>query len=202
MLRIGVLASGRGSNFQSIIDGIREGDIDGKIAVLATDNPEAKAIGRAESNGIPVETVERKSFGSKAEMNARIAGIMEEKKVGLIVLAGYMQIITDELLVPFKWKIINIHPALLPSFPGLHAQKQAFDYGVRVSGCTVHFVDGGMDTGPIIEQTAVYIGDCRSADEVSGRILPYEHKLMRKVVADFCRGRYIIEGRKVRYEPM
>ncbi len=202
MLKIGVLASGRGSNFQSIIDGIKEEDIDAEIVVLVTDNPEAKAIERAESNGIPVEVVERKGFGSKKEMDARTAEIMKEKGVGLVVLAGYMRIVTETLLEPFKWKMINIHPALLPSFPGLHAQGQAFDYGVKVSGCTVHFVDGGMDTGPIIEQTAVYIGGCKSADEVSEKILPYEHKLMRKVVADFCKGRFIVENRKVRYEPM
>jgi len=202
MLKIGVLASGRGSNFQSIIDGIKEEDIDAEIVVLVTDNPEAKAIERAESNGIPVEVVERKGFGSKKEMDARTAEIMKEKGVGLVVLAGYMRIVTETLLEPFKWKMINIHPALLPSFPGLHAQGQAFDYGVKVSGCTVHFVDGGMDTGPIIEQTAVYIGGCKSADEVSEKILPYEHKHMRKVVAYFCKGRFIGENRKVRYEPM
>ena len=201
MLKIGVIASGRGSNFQSIIDGIKEGDIDARIVVMVTDNPEAKAIERAEKNGIPVEVVERKKFANKNEMDARTAEILKQHGAELVVLAGYMRIVTKNLLEPFKWRMVNIHPALLPSFPGLHAQEQAFKHGAKVSGCTVHFVDEGTDTGPIIEQTAVYIGDCKSADEVSERILPYEHKLMRKIVGDFCKGKFIIEGRRVKYEP-
>lgn len=201
MIKIGVLASGRGSNFQAIIDGIREGEIDGKVVVLVTDNPEAKAIERARENGIPAEIVERKKFGAREEMDRRIAEILKEKKVDLVVLAGYMRIISKELLEPFRNRMINIHPALLPSFPGLDAQKQAFEHGVKVSGCTVHFVDEGTDTGPIIEQTPVYIGDCKDAHEVADRILPYEHRTMRKVVANFSKGKYIVEGRRVRYEP-
>ncbi|MEW5997031.1 MAG: phosphoribosylglycinamide formyltransferase [Candidatus Micrarchaeota archaeon] len=201
MIRIGVLASGRGSNLQAIIDGIKEGEIDGKVVVLVTDNPEAKAIERAKENGIPVEVVERKKFKSREEMNAKIAEVLKGRAAELVVLAGYMRIISRELLEPFRNRMINIHPALLPSFRGLEAQKQAFEHGVKVSGCTVHFVDEGTDTGPIIEQTAVYIGDCKDVHEVADRILPYEHKTMRKVVANFSKGRYIVEGRRVRYEP-
>lgn len=200
-MKIGVLASGRGSNLQSIIDGIKDGEIDGQIVVLVTDNPEAKAIGRAKENGIPFEVVERGKFRSREEMDKRIVEILKGKGAELVVLAGYMRIISKELLGPFKNKMINIHPALLPSFPGLDAQKQAFEHGVKVSGCTVHFVDEGTDTGPIIEQTPVYIGDCKDAHEVSERILPYEHETMKMVVSNFSKGRYIVEGRKVRYEP-
>ncbi|NYZ60420.1 phosphoribosylglycinamide formyltransferase [Candidatus Micrarchaeota archaeon] len=200
MIKIGVLASGRGSNFQSIIDGIKAKEIDGQIVALVVDNPEAGAIERAQANGIPYFIVEKKDCPGKGAMDRRIVEILKGKKVDLVVLAGYMRIVGRELLGKFKGKMINIHPALLPSFPGLEAQKQAFEYGVKVSGCTVHFVDEGTDTGPVIEQTAVYIGDCKDAHEVSERILPYEHKTMRKLVANFSKGRYIVEGRKVRYE--
>lgn len=201
MIKIGVLASGRGSNFQSIIDGIKGKEIDGGIVALIVDNSEAGAVERAQANGVPYFIVERKDFSSNGEMNRKIAEILEAKKVDLVVLAGYMRIVGKELLVKFKGRMINIHPALLPSFPGLDAQKQAFEHGVKVSGCTVHFVDEGTDTGPIIEQTPVYIGDCKDAHEVSERILPYEHETMKKVVSNFSKGRYIVEGRKVRFEP-
>ncbi len=201
MIRISVLASGRGSNFQAIIDGIKEKEIEGEIVALVVDNPEAGAIERAQANGIPYFIVERKDFAGKGEMNSRIVEILEGKEADLVVLAGYMRIVGKELLEKFGGRMINIHPALLPSFPGLDAQKQAFEHGVKVSGCTVHFVDAGTDTGPIIEQTAVYIGDCKDAHEVSERILPYEHRTMRTVVSNFSKGKYVIDGRRVRYEP-
>ncbi|MEM4272594.1 MAG: phosphoribosylglycinamide formyltransferase [Candidatus Bilamarchaeaceae archaeon] len=200
-IRIAVLASGRGSNFQSIIDGIKEKEIDGRIVVLISDKADAYALTRAKENGIPTQVVLKKDFKSREEMDLRIKEILDESKVDLVVLAGYMRIITSALLHPYKHRIINIHPALLPSFPGVDAQKQAFEYGVRVSGCTVHFVDEGTDTGPIIEQTAVDISNCKDAHEVSEKILPFEHRTLRKVVAKFSKGRYIVEGRRVRYEP-
>jgi len=200
MIRIGVLASGRGSNFQSIIDGIKEGDIDGEIVVLITDKSDAGAIERAQNNQIPNKVVLRKNFESREEMDKKISKILEENKVDLVVLAGYMRIISQELLKPYENKIINIHPALLPSFPGTSGAKDAFDYGVKVSGCTVHFVDGGMDTGPIIEQTCVRIDECESAEEVAAKILPHEHATMRKVVANFSKGKYNVVGRRVTYE--
>lgn len=199
-IRIAVLASGRGSNFQSIIDGIKQGEIDGEIAVLITDKKDAYAIERAKENGIPFHVLPRKEFRSKEEMNLGIKAVLEEHEVDLVVLAGFMRIITQELIAPYRHRIINIHPALLPSFPGLDGQKQAYEHGVKVSGCTVHFVDEGCDTGPIIEQAAVRIDECRSAEEVAEKILPYEHRTMRKVVANFSKGRYIVEGRRVRYE--
>lgn len=200
MIRIGVLASGRGSNFQSIIDGIKEGDIDGEIVVLITDKENAGAIERAEKNGIISEVVLRKNFETREHMDKEIRRILDEKKVDLVVLAGYMRIISPELLGPYENRIINIHPALLPSFPGTNGAKDAFEHGVKVSGCTVHFVDGGMDTGPIIEQTCVRIDDCKTPEEVAAKILPHEHATMRKVVANFSKGKYIVEGRRVLYE--
>jgi len=200
MIRIGVLASGGGTNFQSIIDGIRGGDIDGEIAVLVTDKENAGAIERAEKNSIPSVIVLKDNFESREHMDREICRILDEKKVDLVVLAGYMRIISPELLGPYQNKIINIHPALLPSFPGVDGQKQAFEYGVKVSGCSVHFVDGGTDTGPIIEQTCVRIDDCKTPKEVGAKILPFEHKTMRKVVANFSKGKYTVAGRKVTYE--
>ncbi|MBD3390076.1 phosphoribosylglycinamide formyltransferase [Candidatus Micrarchaeota archaeon] len=200
MIRIGVLASGRGSNFQSIIDGIKEGDIEGEIAILVTDKADAGAIERAEKNGIPNKVVLRKNFESREHMDREIRRILGEKQVDLVVLAGYMRIISPELLEHYTNKIINIHPALLPSFPGTSGTKDAFEYGVKVSGCTVHFVDGGMDTGPVIEQTCIRIDDCKTPEEVAAKILPFEHATMRKVVANFSKGEYIVEGRRVRYE--
>jgi phosphoribosylglycinamide formyltransferase 1 len=200
MIRIGVLASGRGSNFQSIIDGIKEGDINGEIVILVTDKADAGAIERAEKNGIPSEIVLRKNFETREHMDKEIKGILDEKQVDLVVLAGYMRILSSELLAPYKNRVINIHPALLPSFPGTNGAKDAFEHGVKVSGCTVHFVDGGMDTGPIIEQTCVRIDECKDAHEVAEKILPFEHKTMRNVVANFSNGKYIVEGRRVRYE--
>jgi phosphoribosylglycinamide formyltransferase 1 len=198
-IRIAVLASGRGSNFQSIIDGIKEGDIDGQIAALISDKPDAYALLRAKQNGIPTHVIARGECAGKEEMNLKIREALDSHSPDLVVLAGYMRIITEELLAPYMHRIINIHPALLPSFPGLDGQKQAFEYGVKVSGCTVHFVDGGCDTGPVIEQTCVDIRDCKNADEVCEKILPFEHKAMRSVVAKFSRGKFVVEGRKVRY---
>lgn len=200
MIRIGVLASGRGSNFQSIIDGINEGDIDGEIVVLISDKADAYALERAEKNEISSEVVLRKNFESREHMDQEICRILEEKKVDLVVLAGYMRIISPEILGPYENRIINIHPALLPSFPGTNGAKDAFEQGVKVSGCTVHFVDGGMDTGPIIEQTCVRIDDCKDVHEVAEKILPFEHQTMRKVVANFSKGKYLVEGKRVRYE--
>jgi phosphoribosylglycinamide formyltransferase-1 len=199
-IRIAVLASGRGSNFQSILDGIKAKEIDGKIVVLISDKDDAYALTRAKENKIPTEVVLKKNFRAREDMDLRIKEILDSNKVDLVVLAGYMRIISSALLTPYKHKIINIHPALLPSFPGVDAQKQAFDYGSKFSGCTVHFVDEGTDTGPVIEQTVVDISECKDAHEVSDKILPFEHKTLRKVVAKFSKGKYLVEGRRVRYE--
>ncbi len=199
-IKIGVLASGRGSNFQSIIDGIKEGDIDGEIVMLISDKADAYALERAKQIEIPIEVVSRKEFENREKMDARIIEILNSQNVDLVVLAGYMRILTPELIKAFKHKMINIHPALLPSFPGLDGQIQAFEHGVKVSGCTVHFVDEGTDTGPIIEQTCVRIDDCKNAHEVAEKILPLEHQTMRKVVSNLSKGKYVVEGKMVRYE--
>ena len=147
-LNLGVLASGRGSNFQSIIDEIEKGGLNAKIRLLIVDNPDAFAVERARKHGIEFLVIRPKDFKTKDDFYLMIADELRKRDVELVVLAGFMRIVGKPLIDAFPDRIMNIHPALLPSFPGLHSQKQAVEYGVKISGCTVHFVDEGMDTGP------------------------------------------------------
>ncbi len=197
-LRIGVLASGRGSNFQAIIDAVESGYIDAEIHVLVTDNPGAFAIERAGKHGIEALVMRPGKYGSRDAYFASIAEELKRRSVGLVVLAGFMRIVGKPLIDSFPNKIMNIHPALLPSFPGLHGQRQANDYGVKVSGCTVHFVDEGMDTGPIIMQAAVPVWDGDTEESLSERILQYEHRIFPEAVRLFSQGRLEVVGRRVR----
>lgn len=194
---LGVIASGRGSNLQAILDAIKAGDIKATIGVVISDKPDAKALLRASENGIPAVAVDRKLYSSKADFEAALAVELNRHKVELVVLAGFMRILGSSFINTFSGRIMNIHPALLPSFPGLHAQQQAIDYGVKFSGCTVHFVDEGTDTGPIILQEAVEVLPNDTEDTLSDRILAVEHKLYPRAVALYCDGRLHIEGRKV-----
>lgn len=199
-IRIGVLASGRGSDFQSIIDGVKSGKVNADIRVLISDNPDAQALQRARQNNIPVFCIERGKYLYREEYDNAIRKKLEEFNVELIVLAGYMRLITDKkFLEDYKGRIINIHPALSPAFPGTHAQKDAFNYGVKISGYTIHFVDDSLDGGPVIYQEAVDISNCKTEDEVSAKILEREHVGFPMVIDSFSKGRYIIEGRRVRY---
>ncbi|RJQ50679.1 MAG: phosphoribosylglycinamide formyltransferase [Nitrospiraceae bacterium] len=197
MLTLGVLASGRGSNFQSIIDSIESGFIKAKIAVLITDNPDAYAIERAKKHNIESLVLKPKDFADKNAYYSNIAGELEKRGVGLVILAGFMRVIGKALIDRYRNKIMNIHPALLPSFPGLHGQKQAVDYGVKISGCTVHFVDEGMDTGPIIIQAAVPVYHDDTEENLSERILKQEHKIFPYAIKLYSEGKISVEGRKV-----
>ena len=198
MLKIAVLASGRGSNFQSILDAIENGYIqNAMIDVLVTDNIDAYAIERAKKNDIESLYLDPKEFGTKDEYFSKITGILKERGTGLVVLAGFMRIVRKPLIDAFPNKILNIHPAILPSFPGLHGQEQAHDYAVKISGCTVHFVDEGMDTGPIIIQAAVPVFSDDTEDSLSGRILKFEHKIYPYAVKMFVEGRLKVQGRRV-----
>ncbi len=198
MLKIAVLASGRGSNFQSIIDSIENGYIhDAAMDLLITDKEDAFARQRAEKHGIESLYLDPKEHGSKDDYFGNIAGILKKRGTGLIALAGFMRIVRKPLIDAFPNKILNIHPAILPSFPGLHGQEQAFDYGVKISGCTVHFVDEGMDTGPIIIQAAVPVYSDDSGDSLSARILKYEHRIYPHAIRMFVEGRLEVRGRKV-----
>jgi len=202
-LILGVLASGRGSNFEAIAKNCAEGKIDARIAILLSDNPNAKALERAKVYGIEARYVDPGPYKTKLspEAEEEYVRILKEHGVELVCLAGFMRILKSHFLRSFPYRIMNIHPALLPSFPGLHAQKQAFDYGVKVSGCTVHFVDEGIDTGPIIIQRAVPVLEDDTAETLAARILAEEHKIYSEAIQLFAEGRLKIEGRKVRVLP-
>lgn len=201
MKRVSVLASGRGSNFQAIIDSVESGRLEVTIGSLITDNPQAYAIERAERAGIPVQLVNFASYAERSAYEAALLQAMEDSSADLFVLAGYMRILEGMIVRRYLGRLINIHPALLPSFPGLHAQEQALRHGVKISGCTVHFVDEGMDTGPIILQRCVPVRDDDDEEGLSARILAQEHIALPEAIGLFCEGRLKIEGRRVRVLP-
>jgi phosphoribosylglycinamide formyltransferase 1 len=198
MARIAVLASGRGSNFQSIIDGIECGFIPkSKIVLAISDKADAYALERARKHNIEALHLDPKGFASREDYDLRIAQELRKRKVDLVLLAGYMRIVTPALLKDFKNAVMNIHPAILPSFPGLHAQKQALDWGAKASGCTVHYVDAQVDHGPIIIQAAVPIEEGDSEETLSARILRQEHKIYPQAVKWHVEGKLKVEGRAV-----
>ncbi len=195
--KIGVVVSGRGSNLQSIIDHIAEGKLNVEIAVVVSDHKEAFALERAAKAGIPTAVVERKGCKDKAEFEDKIDAALREAGAEVVVLAGFMRILTGHFISRWEHKIINIHPALLPSFKGLDAQGQAVDYGVKVAGCTVHFVDEGTDTGPIILQKVVPVLDDDTEETLAARILKEEHKALPEAIQLWADGKLTIQGRKV-----
>jgi phosphoribosylglycinamide formyltransferase-1 len=196
--RIAVLASGRGSNFQAVIEAIASGHIQATCVALITDNPKAYAIERAQKAGIAVTILEYASFLSKGEYEHALLAAMKKQEADLFVLAGYMRILSTAIIQAFPQKIVNIHPALLPSFTGLHAQRQAITYGVKVTGCTVHFVDENLDCGPIILQKCVPVLKDDDEDSLAERILIDEHKCYPQAIRLFCEDRLEIVGRNVR----
>ena len=195
--KIGVVVSGRGSNLQSIIDHIAEGKLNVEIAVVVSDHKEAFALERAAKAGIPTAVVERKGCKDKAEFEDKIDTALRDAGAEVVVLAGFMRILTGHFISRWEHKIINIHPALLPSFKGLDAQGQAVDYGVKVAGCTVHFVDEGTDTGPIILQKVVPVLDDDTEETLAARILVEEHKALPEAIQLWADGKLTIKGRKV-----
>jgi phosphoribosylglycinamide formyltransferase-1 len=197
MFKIGVLISGRGSNLQAIIDACEAGGVPAQVAVVISNKLDAYGLERAKKHGITTAVFDPKSFADKNTYELEIVKTLKKADVGLVCLAGYMRIVGPVLLEHYRGKMINIHPALLPSFPGLHAQKQALDYGVKVSGVTVHFVDEGCDTGPVILQAAVPVLEDDTEESLSGRILEQEHKLYPAAIKLFAEGKIKIEGRKV-----
>jgi len=196
--RVGILISGRGSNMVSLVEGMRDGSIQGEPAVVFSNVPDAPGLARAAELGVAVEALSHKGFKPREEHEKRVVEILQRHGVELLCLAGYMRLLSPLLVGAFRGRIFNIHPALLPAFPGLHAQKQALDYGVKLSGCTVHVVDEECDHGPIILQAAVPVLDDDDEDSLSARILEQEHRLYREAVALYCQGRVKIEGRRVR----
>lgn len=198
LLKLGVLISGNGSNLQSIIDHIEKGSLKAIIKIVISNNPDAYGITRAKKHGIPTVVLKNGDFKNKEEFDLELIRILKNNCVDLVILAGFMRIITPALLKAFPHKIMNIHPALLPSFPGIHGQKQALDYGVKLSGCTVHFVDEGVDTGPIIIQSAVQVFNDDTEETLAARILKEEHRIYSQAIQLFAEGKIEIKGRKVR----
>jgi phosphoribosylglycinamide formyltransferase-1 len=196
--RIAVLASGRGSNFQAVIEAIAARRIPASCVALITDNPKAYAIERAQKAGVPVIVLEYASFPSREAYEQALLAAMQQQNADLFVLAGYMRILCTAIVQAFPGKIVNIHPALLPSFTGLHAQRQAVAYGVKVAGCTVHFVDDNLDCGPIILQKCVPVLKDDDEDLLAERILVEEHKCYPEAIRLFCEDRLEIAGRTVR----
>ena len=195
--KIGVVVSGRGSNLQSIIDHIAKGKLNVEIAVVVSDHKEAFALERAAKAGIPTAVVERKGCKDKTEFEDKIDAALREAGAEAVVLAGFMRILTGHFISRWEHKIINIHPALLPSFKGLDAQGQAVDYGVKVAGCTVHFVDEGTDTGPIILQKVVPVLYDDTEETLAARLLVEEHKALPEAIQLWADGKLTIKGRKV-----
>ncbi len=196
--KAGVLVSGRGSNLQAVLDRIADGYLPLEIGVVISDKVDAYALERAANVGIKTVVVARKECASKEEFEDRIHAALVEAGCELVVLAGFMRILSGNFVSKWHNKIINIHPALLPSFPGLDGQGQALEYGVKFTGCTVHFVDEGTDTGPIILQKVVPVLDDDTHDTLAARILEQEHKAMPEALKLWAEGKLVIEGRKVK----
>lgn len=197
-LRLGVLASGSGSNLQAIIDRCADGSINAEIVLVLSNVPGAGALSRAEQAGIATALIDHRFFSDRAAFDQAVVHALQAASVDLVVLAGFMRLISDPFIAAFPERIINIHPALLPAFPGLHVQKKALEAGARFSGCTVHFVDGGVDTGPIIIQAVVPILDEDDEASLSARILVQEHRIYPRAIQLIAEGRLRIEGRRVR----
>ena len=195
---LGVLCSGRGTNLQSILAAVDSGQISAPVGVVLTDKPEAKALERAEKAGIPHFCVDRKQYADQQAFEEALVGKLRAHGVTLVILAGFMRILSPYFVHEFPERILNIHPSLLPSFGGAHAHRDVLAYGVKVSGCTIHFVDEGMDSGPIILQTAVPVLDGDDEDALAARVLEQEHRLYPRAIALFLDGKLKIEGRKVR----
>lgn len=194
--RVGVLASGRGTDFQSIVDAVERADLDVEIAVMICNNKDALVIERAKKHGIPWVHIDHLGK-SREEFEAELVRELKVKEVDLVVFAGFMRIVTSFFIDHFRERIINIHPSLLPSFPGTHAQKDAVEWGSKISGCTVHFVDESVDGGPVIFQRAVQVLPGDSPEDLSQRILEQEHVVLPYVIKLFAEGRLKVVGRRV-----
>jgi phosphoribosylglycinamide formyltransferase-1 len=196
-MNVGVLASGAGTNLQALLDRLHGRD-GVEITAVASDKPDAPALQRARDAGLPVKVFPLRDYGDRAERDASMAGWLASQDVELVVLAGYMQLLSPEFLARFERRVINVHPALLPAFPGLRAVEQALEYGVKVFGVSVHFVDEGVDTGPVILQRALEIPDASSPEEVLARLHPIEHELLSEAVRLIAAGEVGFDPRNPR----
>ena len=195
--RIGVLLSGRGSNFEALADSMASGRIpNAEISVVISHRENAPGIERARSRGIDASVIPSKGLDREV-YDRQVVSVLQEKNVDLVCLAGYMRLLSHSFVHAFPERILNIHPSLLPAFPGLEAQRQALEHGVKLAGCTVHFVDENLDAGPIVLQAAVPVHDGDTVDSLSARILAEEHRIYSEAVRIILEGRYRIEGRRV-----
>ncbi len=196
-MNLGVLVSGRGSNLQAIIDAIERGKLKARISLVISDREGVPAIERCIKHNVPYKVIRRKDFESKEDFERAMVNALKEAEVDLVVLAGFMRLLSSVFLESFPMRIINIHPSLIPAFQGLRAQKQAIDYGARITGCTVHFVTEELDNGPVIAQACVPVLPEDTEESLSQRILSYEHRILPQVIKWIVEGRVRVEGRKV-----
>jgi phosphoribosylglycinamide formyltransferase-1 len=197
MKRIGVLLSGRGSNFEALAESVAAGRIpDAEIALVVSNREGTAGIEKAEARGIATRVIPSKGL-QREEYDRQVVAALKEKCVDLVCLAGFMRLLSPYFVAEFRNRILNIHPSLLPSFPGLEAQRQALEYGVKWSGCTVHFVDENLDAGPIVAQAVVAVRDNETAESLAERILAEEHRIYTEAVRLVLSGKYRIEGRRV-----
>lgn len=195
--RIGVLVSGRGSNLQALLDAQRAGVLGGRIAVVISNVESAPALLRARAGGVPACFRDHRGRGREA-YDAELAAILRDHRVDLVCLAGFMRLLSPAFVGAFAGRIVNVHPSLLPAFPGIDAQRRALEHGVKVSGATVHLVDEGLDSGPIVLQEAVPVAEADTVESLSARILEAEHRLYPRAVRLVLEGRCRVEGRRVR----
>jgi phosphoribosylglycinamide formyltransferase 1 len=196
-VKIGVLASGSGSNLQSIIDRIEEGRLQAEIKIVISNNPDATALERSVKHGLSTHIISHRDFRQREDFDVKMVSVLKSHDVELVVLAGFMRVLTPSFLRAFPMKVMNIHPALLPSFPGLHVQQKALEYGVKFAGCTVHFVEEGVDTGPIIIQAVIPVLDGDTVDTLSARILREEHRIYPQAIQLYAEGNLECAGRRV-----
>jgi len=200
-LRLGILASGGGTNLQAIIDRIQDGTLNAKVALILSNKPTAGALQRGKLAGIPTLCIDQRHYKDRLDFDRAMIAALTKAHVELVVLAGFMRLISDQFLAAFPNRIMNIHPALLPAFAGLNAQQQALQYGARITGCTVHFVDAGVDTGPIIIQAAVPVLQDDTVETLSARILRQEHRIYPEAIRLFAEDRLRLIERRVHIEP-
>jgi phosphoribosylglycinamide formyltransferase 1 len=198
MMRVGVLASGTGSNFQALMQALDQPDAAARVAVLISNVADAPALQKARLLDVPAVLLEHGHWPSRDAFDAAVADELLRHEVELVVLAGYMRLLSPTFLRAFPQRVLNVHPALLPAFTGTHAVRQALEYGAKVTGCTVHFVDEGVDTGPIIAQAALPILETDDEASLSARIHAEEHRLLPRAVELIARGQVLLEGRCVR----
>ena len=200
-IRLGILASGSGTNLEAIAQAIHDGDVPAEIAVVISDNPKAFALERAKRRGILYRVVQLSEFDDRPSFDREVLAALTSAQVDLVALAGYMKLVGAEMIEAFPNRIMNIHPALLPCFPGEQGVPDALDYGVKVSGVTVHFVDEGLDTGPIIAQEAVPVEEGDDVESLHNRIHAAEYRIYPKAIRLFAEGRLVVDGRRVRVLP-